>query len=126
MFQWLKNLFKTGTTRPPISEEAKQSLTDSVSDNLLNNQYAKGKYIPYFDSFHETWNVKDTDTDVCHPMTSANMSYEMCVLLNRYDVKLHDVLNELYEKDRKFEDLGYDLSDLDKELSIGGDVVGNV
>lgn len=110
MFDKLKKLFK--------KSESASNLDDVVSENLLNNKYNEGKYIPFYDPYNEVWAVKDTGDDVCHPMTCKNMAYEMAILLNYYESRLHDACDELYKKDRKFEDLGFDLDELDSELDI--------
>ena len=66
----------------------------------------KDKYIPFYDDFLDVWNVKDTADGVCYPMTGENMAREVAALLSHYDVRLHAVLDELYVKDRKLEELG--------------------
>lgn len=110
MFDWLRNLFR--------KSESESELDEVISDNLLNNEYNTGKYIPFYDSYHDVWAVKDTCDDVCHPMTGKNMAYEMTILLNYYESRLHDTLDELFKKDRKLESLGCDLDKLDEELDI--------
>ena len=75
-------------------------------------------FIPFYDDFMKLWNVKDTRDEHMYPMTGENMANVMCKLLNHYDVRLRDVLDELFKKDRKLEELGYDLEELDKELNI--------
>ena len=114
MFVKLKRLFKKSE---PLSGE-----DEVISENLLNNKYNEGKYVPFYDPYHDVWAVKDTSDGVCHPMTSKNMAYEMTILLNYYEGRLHDTYDELYKKDRKFEDLGFDLDELDTELGICGGV----
>ena len=66
----------------------------------------KDKYIPFYDDFLDVWNVKDTADGVCYPMTGENMAREVAALLSHYDGRLHAVLDELYVKDRKLEELG--------------------
>lgn len=66
----------------------------------------KDKYIPFYDDFLDVWNVKDTAEGVCYPMTGENMAREVAALLSHYDGRLHAVLDELYVKDRKLEELG--------------------
>lgn len=127
MFSKVKNLFKKDPIKS-VQEENRQILSNAlegldniepVSETNLNNEYNEGKYIPFYDHYHDVWAVKDTADNVCHPMTGKNMAYTICILLNKYDSRLHDALDELSKKDRKLEDLGYDLTDLDKELNIG-------
>lgn len=110
MFDRLKRVFR--------KSESESNLDDVISDNLLNNEYNEGRYIPFYDPYHDVWAVKDTADGCCHPMTGKNMAYEVTILLNNYEVLLHEVLDELFKKDRKFEELGYDLEELDKELNI--------
>lgn len=110
MFDRLKTVFR--------KSESESNLDEVISDNLLNNEYNEGRYIPFYDHYHDVWAVKDTTDDVYHPMTGKNMAYEVTILLNNYEVRLHEVLDELFKKDRKFEELGYDLEELDKELNI--------
>ena len=112
MFDRLKKLFK--------KSESVSDIGEVVSENLLNNEYNEGKYIPFYDPYHDVWAVKDTSDDVCHPMTGKNMAYEMTILLNYYEAKLHGAHDELYKKDRKLEDLGFNLDELDSELDIEG------
>ena len=66
----------------------------------------KDKYIPFYDDFLDVWNVKDTADGVCYPMTGEPMAREVAALLSHYDGRLHAVLDELYVKDRKLEELG--------------------
>lgn len=66
----------------------------------------KDKFIPFYDDFLDVWNVKDIADGVCYPMTGENMAREVAALLSHYDGRLHDVLDELYVKDRKLEELG--------------------
>lgn len=117
MFDKFKKIFKKSESSEPLTSE------DAViSENLLNNKYNKGKYAPFYDHYHDVWAVKDTSDGVCHPMTSKNMAYEITILLNYYECKLQGTYDELYKKDRKFEDLGFDLDELDTELGISGGV----
>lgn len=127
MFSKVKNLFKKDAIKS-VQEENRQIMINAlegldniepVSETNLNNKFNKGKFIPYYDDFQDLWSVKNTTEDVCYPMTGKNMAYEITILLNTYDIHLHDTLDELCKKDRKLEDLGYDLTDLDKELNIG-------
>lgn len=74
----------------------------------------------YYDEEMDLWNVRRKSNGMCYPMTGENMANEITTLLNRYEVRLHDVLDELWKKDRKFEDLGYDLDELDRELDARG------
>jgi len=111
MFDRLRRLFNKKSESESNSDEV-------ISDNLLNNEYNEGKYIPFYDHYHDVWAVKDTADDVYYPMTGKNMAYEITILLNNYDSRLHNVLDELFKKDRKFEELGYDLDKLDEELGI--------
>ena len=60
----------------------------------------------FYDDFLDVWNVKDTADGVCYPMTGENMAREVAALLSHYDGRLHAVLDELYVKDRKLEELG--------------------
>ena len=76
------------------------------------------EYIPFYDDFLDTWNVKEVYSGVCYPMTGEPMANEISNLLNHYGKRLHTVLDELYKKDRKLESLGYDLDDLDIELGL--------
>lgn len=59
-----------------------------VSDTLLNSEYVEGRYIPFYDHYHDVWAVKDTVNEVCYPMTGKSMTYEMCILLNHYESRL--------------------------------------
>lgn len=78
------------------------------------------RYEAYYDDFNMLWTVREIKTGIMYPMTEEPMANEMSNLLNKYDERIHNILDELFKKDRKFESLGYDLDELDRELGIKG------
>ena len=66
----------------------------------------KEHWAPYYDEYMDVWNVKECSTGLMYPMTGEPMAKQISGLLNYYDKRLHNVLDELYVKDRRLEELG--------------------
>ncbi|WP_405316175.1 hypothetical protein [Methanobrevibacter sp.] len=89
-------------------------------EEVFNEEIKEFKpYAPFYDDYMDLWNVKDTRDDECYPMTGEPMAREISELLNNYYISWSNISDELFKKDRKFEELGFDLDELDEELGIG-------
>lgn len=98
-----------------LNNSTKELFDDEVQYDDENMEVIrKEPYIPFYDEEMDVWSVKDIRDNVCYPMTGENMANEITNLLNHYTCSLYKVSDELYKKDRNFEELGYDLDELDK------------